>query len=467
VRHRVASTHRPSSPTSLLLGAALAALPAAPCASAPSLGTLGLGTLGLLALGCGPTVAAGTVRSPVADKWLLRAREDFGAARVDAAHEAIQKALALSPSDPEVRVLAARIALARLEYDEALRMLNQLPGSEAMGLRGRAHWYRGDLSAAADELEEMLNDPEVRDEWAKEVAGLARRGEGRTPFSISGSLLATVEMAHVSPVVPYLVVPVEIDGEQGLAMLSTGMAEVVVDSATRAEPSWISLRFDERFEVGDVPALVQDLSGISRELNVPIKALLGVNLLRHLNVTIDHYGRQFVVRSYPAPAPPHATRVDLHYARGGGMLLDAQLGATEAARAALFVDSSLRFPMALDDAGWRKAGVEPAELRVVPGDPEQRLREGLVPSVKLGAFDLKRVPAVSGAGVDTLEQGLQLDIDGILGAPVLAAYRITLSDGGRMMWLEDETSLRMMFGDLAPAPGDETEGPAGPAEAQP
>jgi hypothetical protein len=150
------------------------------------------------------------------------------------------------------------------------------------------------------------------------------------------------------------------------------------------------------------------------------------------------------------------------------MLLEAQLGTTDASRAALFVDSSLRFPMALDDAGWRKAGVDPAELREVSGDPEQRLREGLVPSVKLGAFDLKRVPAVSGAGVEALEKGLQLDIDGILGTPVLAAYRITLSDGGRMMWLEDETSLRMMFGDLGPPPADEAEGAAAEAvEAQP
>ena len=72
----------------------------------------------------------------------------------------------------------------------------------------------------------------------KSIAKLARQGAGRTPFAISGSLLAKVEMVRISSVAPFFVVPVEIDGEAALAMISTGTAEVVLDSSTRQEPSW-------------------------------------------------------------------------------------------------------------------------------------------------------------------------------------------------------------------------------------
>ena len=389
--------------------------------------------------GCSDANSPHGDRPEAADKWFKRAQKDFSEARVEEASESIKKALALAPGDPEVRLLGGRVSLAKLEYDETLRLLKGVDGSEAKGLRGRAFWYRGDLTSAADELEGMLNDPEVHDDWAKAISTLARRGEGRTPFSTTGGLLAAVDMAQVSPVAPYLVIPVEIDGEQALAMLSTGMAEVVVDSSSRAEPSWISLRLGERLEVNDVPALTQDLSGISKELGAPIKALLGVNLLRHLNVTIDYTGRQFVARTFAAPPPPSATRVNLYYARGGGMVLSAPLGANDSSRAALFVDSAMRFPIALDEHGWEKAGITASDLKLIPGDPEQKMKEGVVPLLKLGAFDLHQIPGVLGAPIADIEKGLKFDVDGIIGSPILANYRITLSDGGRVMWIEDDS----------------------------
>lgn len=413
-------------------------------------------------VGCEGAKSPTAERPQAAEKWFKRAEKDFGQARVDEAHEAIQKALSLAPADPEVRLLGARVALARLEYDETIRLLKGVQGSDAQSIRGRAFWYRGDLSQAADELEAMLNDPEVRDDWAKAIAGLARRGEGRTPFAMSGGLLAPIEMAQVSPIAPYLVIPVEIDGEQALAMISTGMAEVVIDSSSRAEPSWISLRLGGRLEVSDVPALTQDLSGVSKELGAPIKALLGVNLLRHLNVTIDYTGHQFVARTYPASPPPNATRVSLFYARGGGMMLSAPLGAADDSRAALFVDSGMRFPIALDEHGWEKAGITATDLKPIPGDPEQKLKEGVVPLLKLGAFDLRRIPGVLGAPVAEIEKGLKFDVDGIIGSPILANYRITLADGGRVMWIEDDTFLQSMLDAPPPVPG---EGPLNEGEA--
>ncbi len=434
-----------------------------------------------LSAGCTGANSPDSGRPEKAQQWFQRAEKDFGEARVDDAHDAIVKALALAPQDLEIKTLGGRIALARLEFDESLRLLDDVPGSEAQGLRGRAYWYLGNLTPAADEFEKMLDDPEVKDEWAKAVAGLARQGGGRKPFTMTGDPRAAVDMAHVSDVAPYLVVEVEIDGEDSLALLATGMAEVVIDSATRAEPSWVSLKFKGRpitpqsrpdvIEVTDVPALTQDLTGVSKEVNAPIKALIGANLLRHLNPTLDYGGHQFIVRQESPQPPPSATRLGLFYARGGGMVVSSGLGADAEDRGTLFVDSSMRFPLALDERGWIKAGVTPSDLTAVAGDPSNKLREGIVPLLKLGAFDLQRIPGVLGAPVADIEKGLRFDIDGVMGAPLLAHYRITFADGGRALYLEDDSELRRIIqqsGGFTPGapPGPGPGAPGGPGGPQ-
>lgn len=421
------------------------------------LSALWLPALWLASVACTEAKAPVVPRDAKAEQFFKRAEQDFGAAQVDDAHDAIERALAIAPQDQEIKTLGGRIALARLEFDESLRLLNEVPGSEARGLRGRAFWYRGDLSPAADEFEAMLDDPSVRDDWAKSVAGLARQGNGRKPFSLSGSPRAAVEMAQVSDLAPYLVVPVEIDGEDSLALVATGMNEVVVDRAAHAEPAWISMRFRGSPPIGggeasvvdveDVPALTQDLTGVAREVNAPIRALIGVNLLRHLNATVDYSGHQFVVRQEAAPPPPNATRVNLFYSRGGGMIVGSQLSAGGDGRATLFVDSTARFPLALDERGWIKAGVSPNELATIPGE-QRKLKEGMVPSLRLGAFELKKIPGVLGPQVGEIESGLAFDVDGIMGVPVLAMYRLTFGEGGRVVYLEDDTELRRMLEDL-------------------
>lgn len=430
--------------------------------------------LAISAAGCSSANNPSAGRPENADKWFRRAEQDFNEVKIEEAYEAIHRALAIAPEDPELRMLGGKIALVRLEFDESLRLLSDLPGSEARSLRGRAYWFRGELAPAADEFEALLEDPDIRDEWAKEVAGLARKGEGREPFTISGEPRAVVEMAHVNQV-PYLVVPVEIDGEDRLALVATGITEVVVDSSAFAEPSWISLRFKSRkvvpdltedtfLEVTDVPALTQDLSGISKEVNAPITALIGVSMLRRLNATIDYSGHQFVVRQEAPQPPPSATKVNLYYGKGGGMVLNTGLSSADDSRATLFVDSIDRFAISLDDRGWVKAGLVPADLQPVPGDPTQKLKGGTVPTVKLGAFRIDQVPGVYADRVPDVEKGLRFDIDGIVGVSLLAIYRITFADGGRSMYLEDDTEARMIFeslgGGFAPAgPIDEAEPP--------
>jgi hypothetical protein len=414
-------------------------------------------------VGCTPARGPGGAdRSPVAQKWLDRTTASYAGVDLDDAWDAARSAVQAAPNDVEVRTWAGRVALARLDFAETVRLLKGVNTSDAKGLRGRAKWYAGDIDQAADELEAMLQDPEVHDGWAKAIAILARRGIGRKPFQLSGGLLAVSEMPRLPGATSFLV-PLEIDGEQALAMVATGTAEVTLDSTSRKEPSWVSLRFANRIEVKDVPAMVQDLSGISRQMNVPVKALLGVNLLRHLNVTFDYIGGQFIVRNFAPPIPPSATRIPIAYVKGGGMLMRSSLSTNKGAPSAtLLLDSSMTFPLALDQEGWKKAGTEVGKLSPVPQDA--KLKQGMVPLLRLGAFDIPQVPGVYGTPIADVEKGVEIDIDGVVGSGLLAYFRVTLTDEGRAMWLEDVPQSQP---NAAPPPTPAAPSPGAPKSEKP
>jgi hypothetical protein len=385
--------------------------------------------------GCAAAGQAGADWPPMSKRWFDRGDASFRQGDLDDAETASENALRVTPDREEVRLLAARIALAKLEYDRTIQVLKGLDSTEARSLRGRAYWYAGEIDKAADELERLVADPEVRDPWAVEIAKLARQASGRKPFEMSGGLLAVTDMPRTGTAA--MIVPLEINGEPGLGLVATGEGEAVVDSSSGSQASWISLRFGEKLEVRDVPARAKDLSGISRQVNAPIKILLGVNLLRHLHPTFDLIGGQFVVRSYEPPPPPVATTLKLSYVRGGGMLIRGAFGAdASAAQCSLLVDTSIVYPVALDSGGWKKAGVAPSSLRSVPNGGA--LKQGTVPLLKLGAYDLPSVPGLSGdEPVREREEGLGIELDGLVGAGLLANFRVTLADGGRTMWLED------------------------------
>lgn len=419
--------------------------------------------LALSTAACGNAVTnSEPVWPETAKKWFDRAQASYRVGDVDDAEVAVGNALRVMPDEPAVRVLAARISLARLEYDRTTQLLAGVDSSDARSIRGRAYWYSGQVDKAADELEKLVADPEVRDLWATEVAKLARRGTGRKPFKMSGGLVAVMEMPQVAST--SLVVPVEVNGEPALGLIATGTAEAVVDSGGPAgDPKWISMRFGERIEVKDVPALSKDLSGISKQLNAPIKVLIGVNLLRHLHPTVDFAGSQFVVRTFEPPPPPQATTVRVSYVRGGGMMMRGAFGSDQTAPgASLLIDTSMTFPLALDEGGWKKAGVLTSSLRSIPN--AGALRAGILPQLRLGAFTVPQVPGVLGAPVAELEKGLDVDLDGLVGSGLLATFRVTLVDGGRTMWLEDLPSEALVappklpnLPDVGDLPAEETE----------
>lgn len=398
-------------------------------------GVMGSSLILVAIAGCGAAGQSEAEWPPTAKRWYDRGDASFRQGDLEDAETASENALRVSPDREEVRLLAARIALAKLEYARVLQVLQGVDSTEARSLRGRAYWYAGDIDKAADELEKLVADPEVRDPWAAEIAKLARRGTGRKPFTMTGGEVGVTDMPRTGT--SAMIVPLEINGEPALGMIATGTAEAVIDSAAGGQASWVSLRFGERVEVRDVPALAKDLSGISRQVNAPIKILLGVNLLRHIRPTFDLIGGQFVVRRYEPPPPPSATTVKLSYVRGGGMLMRGFFGAEATAKpATLLVDTSIVYPVALDQDGWKKAGVAASSLRSVPNSGS--LKQGSVPMLKLGAYELPNVPGLSGnQPVKEREDGLGIELDGLIGSGLLANFRVTLADGGRTMWLED------------------------------
>lgn len=370
---------------------------------------------------------------PVGKRWYERAVRSFGDLDLADAESSVLKALEFEPGREEVRLLASGIALSQMRYDEALGHLRGAQSPDAVGLRARALWYSGRIDGAAEELDQLLEDPEVQDPWAEGVAQLARRGAGREPFRITGALLATVDMPRVP--VPTMIVPLELNGEPVLSMIATGSPEVVVDSQLQRD-SWVSLRFGQRLEVKDVPALSRDLAALSRRVGAPIKLLLGVNLLRRLNVTLDFRANQFVVRAFVPPRPPEATSLDVSYVKGGGMVIRSRFSPDEQQRGASFlVDTSVLYPLAMTDAGWAKAGLDPATFDAVPG--ERALRQGRLSHLMLGAFDVPDVPGLHGLPLENLEQGGGIRLDGVIGAALMASFRVSLVEEGRTMWLEE------------------------------
>ena len=392
-------------------------------------------------------------RTPVAEQWFSRSKSSYKAGDFEDASDASKHAVVAAPKDPEILLLAARIALTRLEFAEALNLTLGMQSSEAHGIRGRAHWYAGDIEQAAEELEAMLQDPTVKDPWARDVAKLARRGSGRHPFAMEGNVVSAVALLPGIGNVgfgPWHVVPVELEGDQILALVATGASEVILDSNARHEPAWVNLRFGGRIEVRDVPALTQDLSAVSRLIGVPIKALLGVNLLRHLHVTFDRRGEQFVVRRQDATPPPDASRVPLYYLRGGGMTLRAMITSREGEDSPLLVDSSRPMLLALEDAAWKRAGVDVKTLTPLADPPN--VRTGILPVFKLGGFDLSKMPALQGLDLGDVAGTLDVDVGGVIGAQLLSLFRVTFVDEGRFIWVEADPSLVGPAQSARPAP---------------
>ena len=70
---------------------------------------LALAGAALSGTACGPTVEGPGARSPVAEKWQLRAKASYRSGDFDDAAQACDSGIQVAPKDVEIRVLAARL----------------------------------------------------------------------------------------------------------------------------------------------------------------------------------------------------------------------------------------------------------------------------------------------------------------------------------------------------------------------
>ncbi|MBK7396527.1 MAG: hypothetical protein IPJ34_09565 [Myxococcales bacterium] len=189
-------------------------------------------------VGCPDPTTGGTVkagpRNELANKWLKRAGEEYAALDLTEAKDSIEKA---SKNAPATRTSAssARRSTARLDFKTAVKALEGIEGSEAAGLRARAYWYDDDLAHASEELTRALEDPDFKDPWAKPVRELAgTQGAGRKPFQLKDTSARLVELRMPRDLFPAMMVPIEVDGQTTVALVVTGVPEVVLDQKTPA-----------------------------------------------------------------------------------------------------------------------------------------------------------------------------------------------------------------------------------------
>ncbi len=405
-----------------------------------------------LVAGCpDPDTAAGVKggpRSEKANQWFKRAGEELSSLDLDEAAESIEKARNGAPHDAEISILAARIALARLDFAGAIKALEGVEGSEAASLRARAYWYGDDVPHVSEELGRALEDPAFKDPWAKPVRELAgTQGQGRKPFQNKDSSARLIEMRMTRDLGTLLLVPCEIDGQATLAIVDTGVPEVILDQKARSKPGWVSIRFASSdgarsMEYRDVPAFVQDLSSFTKGQQVPIGAVFGMNFLRRLHLTFDRLADQIVIRREDPPPPPQMSRVPVGYYNGGGMLIRGAVRKEFEVSSGLWVNSGSEFPLAFPEPIWKKIGVD---LKTLPSHEGRSLAR--LQNVRVGPLDLG--PADAMAGVPQLDEALGrfagIDVMGQIGMGFLTSMRVTVAENGRALWLETDQNTPLVL----------------------
>jgi len=70
----------------------------------------------------------------------------------------------------------------------------------------------------------------------------------------------------------------------------------------------------------------------------------------------------------------------------------------------------------------------------------------------VGSYEISQVPGYFNDQVKQVEAKLAFNIDGMVGNGLLAYYRMTLGDGGRILWLEDNLAVQRLLNGGSPQP---------------
>ena len=73
---------------------------------------------------------------PLGLKWFERGSESYRNGDIEDANLAVEQALRIVPDEDKVKLLAARVALARLELEQAIKVLERVAGRRGSGFAG-------------------------------------------------------------------------------------------------------------------------------------------------------------------------------------------------------------------------------------------------------------------------------------------------------------------------------------------
>lgn len=396
------------------------------------------------------------------------ARMAWAAARFDTVLTAAKAALALSPDDPEALVLLARSHVLRGELKEGQAALRKTASvlKPALVAREEAwiHYRRHDFPKLAKALD-VGGSPVL--------AGRFRSFVGK-PLQVSqpkGTCVTTVPLTAVEPLA---VVEITVDGEPVSAIVDTGASDLILSQKFAAArgisvrplgqtpPGTPTVGFGqaEAVALGDVtiahvPVDVFDdraMADMAGDALPDVKAVVGINLLAELQVTLDVPGRVLELVSPKCKAEREARRVgtavpfwqhETHY-----VYVAAQMNGAEGL---YLVNTGMR--------GADLTATQPAFAFAGVGAPV--MREDEAPMATIASFVLGSAPPLAGlrAAYGFFEQTQSADgfrLDGMIGLGVMGKRRFTIDFDTRRIYVVE--------GSPAAAPKPAAPKPAAPAK---
>jgi hypothetical protein len=356
-----------------------------------------------------------------------RARQALERGQLEIAAGLAAEAMARDREDERVLAAYAAVALARGEDREVVDALDGATDSDLVHLRAKARFRVGDAPGVVRDLESFADDE--RDGWM-EVALAIARGAGSEPWwSVAGDDRATLPMVS-GPPVP--VVEIAIGSDSVRALVSTATDLTVVDDRIAEDPGLLP-----RVELGPiaverVPSLVRDLDPIERQLGTPIGAVIGLDLLRHFETTIDFAERWVALRRGGSEAGSSASA---RYATLGGGFL-AVHASLDGAEGWMVIDSAGLFPIALSPAAVAALELDLDALEAPPSAPAPDVRVTQIDALRFGELELRGVPAVTGLVPRDLDALAGAPLAGMLGAVTFNERKLVIAPASRRIYVE-------------------------------
>ncbi len=257
-------------------------------------------------------------------------------------------------------------------------------------------------------------DPKVKDPWARDVAGLARRGAGRHPFEMEGGLVAASRDAARASIGCRSARPTwsPASSTASASWRSWPPARARCSSTrTRAtKPSWVDLRFDRVEVEGRAGARAGPLAHhppAGRAHQGAHRRAAAAPRPRDLRpprrpVRRPPAGRAATARREPgAPLLParrrHDPARDRHARRGRPRF---PCSSTAPARSRCCSRTPRGRRRASTCTRWRRCPTIPT------------IKRGIVPMFRVGGFDLAKMPAIEGVDSSELTAGVDIDLGG-------------------------------------------------------